>query len=97
VVSPTDEIRKMFELPKRDGVVVVESLDEAADAGIRRGDLIVEVNGTTPKNAQVFWEVVRATRSGGTIDLTYWRDGKETTVRVTRRSPRGTPTPAVPA
>src|SRR5256885_2244732 len=45
VVSPTVETRKLFALPNRDGVVVVESQDEADAAGLRRGDLIVEVNG----------------------------------------------------
>jgi bifunctional DNase/RNase len=97
VVSASDEIRKMFELPKRDGVVVVESRDEAAQAGVRRGDLILEVNGKKPKDAQAFWEAVRSARIGETVELRYWRDGKEHTVRVTRQRPQPVPSPAVPA
>jgi bifunctional DNase/RNase len=97
VVSATDKLRQTFKLPSRDGVIVTESLDEAAEAGIQAGDLIVEVNGKAPKTAQVFWEEVRKAHTAGTIQMKYWRDGKEKEVRVRVRRPGGEPTPAVPA
>ena len=97
VVSPTPETRKLFSLPNRDGVVVVESLDEADEAGLRRGDLIIEVNGKTMKTAQAFWDAVRAGRASGPVRIKYWRGGKETEVRVAPRRPKGEQAPAVPA
>jgi hypothetical protein len=97
VVSPNDDIRKLFKLPRRDGVIVVEANGEAADAGIRRGDLIIDANGRTPKTAQEFWDAVRASRSG-TTSLRYWRDGKESQIKVTPKRREGRPgNPAVPA
>jgi bifunctional DNase/RNase len=96
VVSPTDEVRRLFKLPKRDGVIVVEANGEAAEAGIKRGDLIFEANGRTPKTAQEFWEAVRTTRSGST-SLRYWRDGKENEIKVGPRRRESRPGAPVPA
>jgi hypothetical protein len=96
VVSLNDGVRKLFKLPKRDGVVVVEASGEAADAGIRRGDLILDANGRTPRTAQEFWDAVRATRSGPT-SLRYWRDGKEKEIKVAPRRREGRPGGPVPA
>ena len=97
VVSPTPETRKLFSIPSRDGVVVVESQDEADEAGIRRGDLITEVNGKALRSAQAFWDAVRQARSSGPIRIKYLRGGKEGEVRITPRRPKGEPAPAVPA
>jgi len=58
VVSSTTESRDAFKLPARDGVVVVDAGGEAADVGLKRGDLIFEVNGRTLKTAQSFWEMI---------------------------------------
>ena len=103
VVSSNEELRKVFKLPSRDGVVVVDAGGEAADAGLRRGDLILQVNGRAPKTAQSFWEMVRGTPNGKSVLLRYWRGtrekgGREGTVEVTPRRVEGRPLgPAVPA
>lgn len=103
VVSSSDDLRKVFKLPSRDGVVVVEADGEAAEAGLQRGDLILQVNGRAPKTAQSFWEMVRGTPAGKSVLLRYWRGtkekgGREGTVQVTPRRVEGRPIgPAVPA
>ena len=96
VMSPNADVRKLFGLPSRDGVVVAEALGEARDAGLKRGDLIIDVNGKTPRDAQAFWDAVRAGRAGGPIKLRYWREGKEYDVQVTPSQPsgQGRPIPA---
>jgi bifunctional DNase/RNase len=96
VMSPNADVRKLFGLPARDGVVVAEAVGEAGEAGLKRGDLIVEVNGKTPKDAQAFWDAVRAGRAGGPLRLRFWRDGKETDVQVRPSQPggEGRPVPA---
>jgi bifunctional DNase/RNase len=98
VVSSTTETRDAFKLPARDGVVVVDAGGEAADAGLRRGDLIFEVNGRALKTAQSFWEMIHVAPSVKPVVMRYWRGGKEAEVQITPRRKEGKPVgPAVPA
>ncbi len=89
VVKPTPERLEEFDLPRRAGVLVLAVRDEAVDAGLRRGDLIIEVNGQVPAAPIAFFEAVRATRPGGEVRIRYLRDGNEhtATLRV-REQPR---------
>jgi S1-C subfamily serine protease len=78
--------------------VVVHAGGEGAEAGLQRGDLILTVSGRTPKTAQQFWETVRRTTPGKSVEIEYWRAGKQGQTTVTPRRPEGRPAPgAVPA
>jgi len=55
---------------------------EAEKKGLRRGDLIVEVDGTAPETPLDLLTAVREAPAGQPIRITYLRDGKETTVEL---------------
>jgi bifunctional DNase/RNase len=82
VVVATPELRKEFALPERAGVVVSAAAGEAARKGLRRGDLIVEVNGAVPANPLEFLKAVRGAPLKAPMRVRYWRDGKETAVEL---------------
>jgi S1-C subfamily serine protease len=95
VVTPTPEIKATFQLPTRDGVVVLLAGGEGGEVGLRRGDLIIEVNGVVPRTPLAFFEAVRDTPPLQPARLRYWRDGREREVRVPLRA-RGVEPPARP-
>lgn len=82
LVAPTAELRKEFGLPERKGVAVLAVSGEAETKGLRRGDLIVEVDGTVPETPLDLLTVVRKAPPGRPIRITYLRDGNETTVEL---------------
>jgi uncharacterized protein len=61
VVAPTDELEQEFDLPARTGLVVIDASGEAAQKGLRRGDLIIEVNGRQPTEPLDLFNAVRDT------------------------------------
>lgn len=74
VVAPTGALKAQFSLPDRPGVVVVGSYGEAAEKGIRRGDLLVEVNGVVPRVPMDFFDAVHG--SADPVSVIIWRDGE---------------------
>jgi bifunctional DNase/RNase len=82
VVGVSPELRKEFTLPERKGVVVSAATGEAARKGLRRGDLIVEVNGVAPANPLEFLQAVRGAPTKTVLRVTYWREGKETAIEL---------------
>lgn len=91
VVAPTAVLRTRYRLPDRPGLVVVGASGEAAEKGLRRGDLILEVAGTTPHEPMDFLNAVRGARD--TITVRYWRDGEEGQIEL---SPAPLPGPQPP-
>jgi bifunctional DNase/RNase len=77
VVSPTPALRKEFSLPERAGVVVTHAAGRAQEKGLRRGDLITEVNGGPVQEPMDFLEIVRTARPGSLIRVTYLRGSVE--------------------
>jgi uncharacterized protein len=75
VVAPTAVLRTRYRLPNRPGLVVVGASGEAAEKGLRRGDLILEVGGSMPREPMDFLNAVRGARE--TVRVRYWRDGEE--------------------
>jgi S1-C subfamily serine protease len=55
---------------------------EAEKKGLRRGDLIVEVNGAVPETPLDLLDAVREAPINKPIRITYLRAGKETTVEL---------------
>lgn len=76
VVAPTPTLRDRYQLPRRAGVVVVGVSGEAAEKGIRHGDLILEVNGQGLRQPMDFLEAARAT-GDEPVRVRYWRQGEE--------------------
>ena len=61
------------------GVLVgeVEPRSPAAAAGVRRGDVIVRIDGRQLRSRQDYWEQVRTYAPEQSVRLTVWRDGGE--------------------
>lgn len=84
IQSLTDAVRRSFSIPPDDdGIVIaaVESRTPAAEAGLRRGDVITAVDGTDTRDAMEFY---RALGEGSTrsIRIDYIRNGepRQTTI-----------------
>ncbi len=80
-----EQARSSFNLPRdTDGMLVqaVESRTPAAQAGLRRGDLIVSVNGNMVGTAKAFYQVLGDVR-GEELDIVYFRadDRRETQIQ----------------
>ena len=91
VVSPTQVQRKQFRLGERAGVLVTSVSGRAGDEGLRRGDLIVEVNGEAVQEPMAFFEAIRATPRGGLIRIAYWREGERNELELPADLPPGQP------
>jgi Do/DeqQ family serine protease len=85
------------------GAVVSEVVgaSPAARVGLRRGDVLTQVNGRRVRSARELRSAVALAGAGKTVDVEYLRDGKRYTVRLTldklkeeAPAPAGTGTPA---
>ncbi len=67
------------------GAVVIEAVkDSGADkAGIQKGDVIIKINDTKVKDYAYLRYELYQHQAGDTIEVTYIRDGKEQTTKVT--------------
>ncbi len=73
------ELAESFGLPTDRGVVVSNIVrgGPAAEAGLRRGDVITHVNGEEVTNARKALDLITRARPGETIDITAIRGGRE--------------------
>lgn len=60
----------------------VRSKSPAAQAGLRAGDILLEVNGTTVDGANPLSEAIQDLAAGETVSLLYRRDGHDEQVKV---------------
>ncbi|MGH9321676.1 MAG: DegQ family serine endoprotease [Vicinamibacteria bacterium] len=82
----TPELARNFGLAGRKGALVSDILGEdspAAKAGLKAGDVIVELNGIPVDSNTHLVHLVADIRPEETIALKYFRDGKEASTRVT--------------
>jgi uncharacterized protein len=92
VVNPTPVLRERFDLGDRPGVVAVGVSGEAAERGLRRGDLIVTVNGVAPAEPMDFLNAVLAAED--VVEIVYWRGGEEHRIELSPApAPGRAPTP----
>jgi bifunctional DNase/RNase len=91
VVSAGPGLRDEFKLGNRDGVVVTHVVGRARDQGLRRGDLIVQVNDRPLRTPMEYFEAVRTTPSGKEVQIRYWREGKEGLLALPRDLPPAPP------
>lgn len=71
-------------LPNARGAIVREPAADgpAGDAGVKSGDIITKVDGDQIDDALDLSRTIAGKAPGSTVDLTIWRDGKETSVKV---------------
>lgn len=84
IQSLTDAVRRSFSIPASDdGVVIaaVESRTPAADAGLRRGDVVTAVNGSDTSDAMDFYRALGA-GSGRPVRIEYLRNGQARTATI---------------
>ena len=91
VVLGTPALRKQFGLGDRQGIVVTSAYGHARDKGVRRGDLITNVNGKAVEEPAAFFEAVRTTKPRGPVRITYWRDGETKVIELPADVPPANP------
>lgn len=79
-----EDINSGMYLPEVDGVLVIRVLEgtPAADAGLRRGDVIMVVDGTPIRSADGLQIKVENTKIGNTLELKIQRGDRPLTVQV---------------
>ncbi len=80
VQNLTDELAEYFSLPPGKGVLVTD-VDTGAPAGLKRGDVILEVNGTAVSGVGDFQAKLRAVGSGALVRLSVERGGERIDVQ----------------
>jgi len=80
----TRSLMKARDLPNDEGAMVnrVEDQSPADQAGIERGDIIVEVNRQAIKNSQDLIETMQDIKPGSKVGITVLRDGTQKNLKV---------------
>ena len=65
-----------------EGVVVVETSEGAAKSDLKKGDIIIELNGSKVKNMAYLKYLLYKYHAGDTVKITYNREGKVATTSV---------------
>jgi serine protease DegQ len=84
-IPVTEELSGSFDLPVEEGALV-QSVSEgspAARAGLRAGDVIVELGGDSIRTVEDLYSAIRSRDPGDAVELTVVRDGERRTVEVT--------------
>jgi serine protease Do len=78
IQNVTPELAREFSLKKPIGALVTEVFkgSPAEKAGLKRGDVIIEVNGKKIKDVETLRNLVAQSKVGGTIKLKVVRDGR---------------------
>ena len=81
----TPELAKSLGIKETSGALIsgVESNSPADKAGLKRGDLVIELAGKKVADSTSLRNMVAATAPGTKVDVKFIRDGKEQTVSVT--------------
>jgi serine protease Do len=81
----TRDIADSVGLKDAKGAVITEATENGpgAKAGLKSGDIVTAVDGQSIENALALSRVIAAKAPGSTVQLTVWRDGKETTLTAT--------------
>lgn len=81
----TEEIAKNMKLKERSGALIADVFkgDPADKAGLKAGDVIVEINGKKIKDTHELLLLIAGLRVGEQIKVKFIRDGQEKTVSIT--------------
>ena len=79
------ELAETFGVKARQGVIITGVLQNgpAALAGVRPGDVVTAVDGTNVATAAALVSAIQKHSSGDQVSVTYTRDGKSSTAKVT--------------
>jgi serine protease Do/serine protease DegQ len=86
----TPDIAKAFGVQPNEGAVLVDVASDgpAARAGLKRGDVVLAVNGRAVRGSADLRNQVGLIPAGDSVELRFVRDGKAQTVRVPIEPPR---------
>lgn len=84
IESLSDEAAKALGLPNSNGALVTDVIDgsPAQKAGIKRGDVILRINGIAVKDNRELSRRIAALEVGQNASFTIWRDNKQITISV---------------
>lgn len=89
VVARTQALDREHRLPaEHRGLVVLRATGAAADEGMLRGDLILEVAGVEMRRPIDLLDALADVPYGEKVTVRYWRDGEESTVELAPQAPR---------
>ena len=85
----TEDLAQAFSIKVRKGTVISKVIPDssAAQAGLRAGDVVVEVNGRAIKNSMDMRNAVGLIRIGQTLDITLLRDGRKIRLKANIKEP----------
>ncbi len=85
VVTLTQALARQFDAPSPEGVLVssISPSGPAARAGLRRGDIVLEFQGTPIRTDEQWRTVVASTPPGTKVQLRILRDGRPSTITAT--------------
>jgi serine protease Do/serine protease DegQ len=88
--DPKPDVARALGLPPNQGAIVVEVAPDspAAKAGLKRGDLVVALNGRAVRGASDLRNQIGLAAVGDVEDFKVLRDGKEIVMRARVESPR---------
>jgi serine protease Do len=83
--SLSDDDARSLGLASSDGAIVTEVINgsPAQSAGIKRGDVILKINGQPVKDSRELSRRITALQAGEKATFTIWRDNKQLTITVT--------------
>ncbi|MEI7445316.1 MAG: trypsin-like peptidase domain-containing protein [Burkholderiales bacterium] len=81
----TPELAQAFKLPRRDGAIIAGVMrgGPADKAGVRTGDILIDVEGRPIPNTSTMLNVIAQIEPGTTARFTFVRDGRELAVPIT--------------
>jgi len=87
-----DERAKKLDLESVEGIYIskVSENSGAQEAGLRKGDVIVKINGAKTSSMPVLQEQIARFRPGNTVKVDYFRNGKRYQTQVTLKNMNGT-------
>jgi serine protease DegQ len=81
----TPELAQAFKLPRKDGAIIAGVMrgGPAERAGVRTGDILIDVDGRPIPNTATMLNVIAQLQPGATGRFTFVREGREVTLPIT--------------